>query len=50
MKVELSHNMSNDIKQYRPEPFYMKNRGAFGVMVIVGGNGHGDTSSNPGRD
>ena len=21
-----------------------------GVMVIVAGNGHGDTSSNPGRD
>ena len=25
------------------------NRGARGVMVIVVGNGHGDTSSNPGR-
>ena len=25
-------------------------RGAPGVMVIVVGNGHGDTSSNPGRD
>ena len=25
-------------------------RGACGVMVIVVGNGHGDTSSNPGRD
>ena len=25
-------------------------RGAHGVMVIVVGNGHGDTSSNPGRD
>ena len=24
--------------------------GARGVMVIVKGNGHGDTSSNPGRD
>ena len=24
--------------------------GALGVMVIVVGNGHGDTSSNPGRD
>ena len=23
---------------------------ACGVMVIVVGNGHGDTSSNPGRD
>ena len=25
-------------------------RGARDVMVIVVGNGHGDTSSNPGRD
>ena len=24
--------------------------GAWGVMVIVGGNGHGDTSSKPGQD
>ena len=24
--------------------------GARGVMVIVAGNGHSDTSSNPGRD
>ena len=24
--------------------------GVRGVMVIVVGNGHGDTSSNPGRD
>ena len=24
--------------------------GACGVMVILAGNGHGDTSSNPGRD
>ena len=27
-------------------PFYL---GARGVMVIVVGNGHGDTSSNPGK-
>ena len=27
-----------------------KDGGARGVMVIVVGNGHGDTSSNPGRD
>ena len=27
-----------------------KNRGARGVLVIVIGNGHGDTSLNPGRD
>ena len=24
--------------------------GAYGVMVIVVGNGHGDTSPHPGRD
>ena len=29
---------------------YMSNGGARGVMVIVVGNGHGDTGSNPGRD
>ena len=29
----------------------MKNKvGARGVMVMVVGNGHGDMSSNPGRD
>ena len=27
-----------------------KNEGARGVMVIAVGNGHGDTSSNPGQD
>ena len=30
------------------EVFY--SGGARGVMVILAGNGHGDTSSNPGRD
>ena len=29
---------------------YEQHEGARGVMVIVVGNGHGDTSSNPGRD
>ena len=29
---------------------YVSRRGARGVMVIVVGNGHGDTSSNPQRD
>ena len=29
---------------------YITYGGASGVMVIVVGNGHGDTSSNPGRD
>ena len=30
-------------------PSYYQVKGARGVMVIVVGNGHGDTSSNPGR-
>ena len=29
---------------------HQTNRGACGVIVIVVGNGHGDSSSNPGRD
>ena len=29
---------------------YIHHGGARGVVVIVVGNGHGDTSSNPGRD
>ena len=29
---------------------FKSNVGARGVVVIVVGNGHGDTSSNPGRD
>ena len=32
------------------EPGNQGSRSARGVMVIVIGNGHGDTSSNPGRD
>ena len=30
--------------------FHLHYKGARGVMVIVVGNEHGDTSSNPGRD
>ena len=30
--------------------YYQNFAGARGVMVIVVGNGHGDTSSNSGRD
>ena len=29
---------------------YKNQGGAHGVVVIVVGNGHGDTSSDPGRD
>ena len=45
----------NSIKQqlfaytlWNDQQFYFG--GARGVVVIVVGNGHGDTSSNPGRD
>ena len=42
-------------KGYECQPFtlhliFVVCGGARGVMVIVVGNGHGDTSSNPGRD
>ena len=37
--VEISQNSENN-----------SGGGARGVMVIVAGNRHGDTSSNPGRD
>ena len=32
------------------EDYHQRFGGARGVVVIVIGNGHGDTSSNPGRD
>ena len=34
----------------RPSFFFNNGFGARGVMVIVAGYGHGDTSSNPGPD
>ena len=37
-------------KHICPIPVYHLPRGARGVVVIVVGNEHGDTSSNPGRD
>ena len=37
---------SGGVGKYNTENYW----GARGVMVIVVGNGHGDTSSNPGRD
>ena len=33
-----------------PQMLKKKNGGSRGVMVTVVGNGHADTSSNPGRD
>ena len=40
--------VENDIN--KTETTHKKNGGARGVVVIIIGNGHGDTSSNPGRD
>ena len=39
-----------DIQIDHPIPTINQQEGARGVMVIVVGNGHGDTSSNPQRD
>ena len=43
-----------DEKEYAEEGFRGIHKsstgGAHGVIVIVAGNGHGDTSSNPGWD
>ena len=41
--VTINH-LKNSINFFYP----LYNRGARGVMVIVAGTGHGDTSSNPG--
>ena len=50
-----NYTVDTEIKQFinKPEKHSINNNligGACGVMVIVVGNGHGDTSSNPGRD
>ena len=37
------------LKKEANQTIYLYYEGARGVMVIVVGNGHGDTSSNPGR-
>ena len=47
------HVLPNNCAQQSQEIFSMEQwifGGARGVMVIVVGNGQGDTSSNPGRD
>ena len=44
------------VRKHNPHPqssdadWILQTGGARGVMIIVIGNGHGDTSSNPGRD
>ena len=39
-----------EVSKYSQEVNTIKKEGARGVVVIVVGIGHGDTSSNPGRD
>ena len=41
--------ITNKLKEFNPFSHQLLG-GARGVMVIVVGNGHSDTSSNPGRD
>ena len=51
MTKELSNDTRDKIIYLRKTRMgYKTIRGALGVMVINFGNGHGDTSSNPGRD
>ena len=51
MKVDMSLNKeSKPKKSLLPIDKYPFSGGAHGVMVIVGGNGHSDISSNPGWD
>ena len=40
--------ISTFVDYFMPKPSFGKN--SSDVMVIVAGNGHGDMSSNPGRD
>ena len=49
----LSHHVFDQVNLYPNRPvtrLIIPIRGARGVVVIVVGNGHGDTSSNPGPD
>ena len=48
MRFEFQGIMEYPFIAYPPTPTITRG-GARGVMVIVVGNGHGDTSSNPGR-
>ena len=41
---------TNNSKSFQVFLSIKNNGGARGVMVIIVGNGHGDTSSNPGWD
>ena len=45
-----SSKMQSGREDTLEEQYAIKNGGARGVMVIVVGNGYGDTRSNPGRD
>ena len=49
-KIKDSEAMLQDIEANLVSNIWRVSGGARGVMVIVVGSGHGDTSSNPGRD
>ena len=44
------YTFSYNIRKTASHINILRSGGARGVMVIVVANGHGDTSSNPGRD
>ena len=50
MKTTLMILSFLQLNPLKPNFCFITWRGACGVMVIVVGNGHGETSSNPGRD
>ena len=51
MNIEIGVQLKVTDLNANPEIKHKLNRGgARGVMVIAGRNGHGDTSSDPGRD
>ena len=44
------YGISTLVSYLNPDTVYRYISNIYGVMVIVVGNGHGDTSSNPRRD
>ena len=49
-KEELKYKAQQILKKLNEADMNILQYSAHGVMVTVAGNGHGDTSSNPGRD
>ena len=54
IQIPTKEKCHNKLKPYQHSTYqldyYIRFGGARGVMVIIVGNGHDDTSSNPGRD